>query len=294
MSGIGPLKRALSHMRRDIWLQWVAISSLAVTLAIVGAYLSLCLNLQHALSGMAAGGTAKAVLKENTPPAKAARLAQELKARPEVASVEYVSAEEGLKRFAVQLGPHKDLLEGVRENPLPAVLQITLTPDSPMPNLRAFLLGSGLVSEVITGRPWLSRLDTLTKVFHELAVAFGLLLFLGVVLLVSNITRLMVHVRRNELEVMELVGASSGYIRRPFLIESLLQSLGAAVLATSLIWLIFQVLAAPATLPLGLNLSGILAFRFGEVLMILALVAAAAAMLGCFLGVGRARSRKRP
>ena len=294
MNSRGPLKRALSHMRRDIWLQWVAISSLAVTLAIVGAYLSLCLNLNHTLAGMASGGTAKAVLKPGVPPQRAERLASALKSRPEVASVEYVSAEDGLKRFTEQLGPHKELLDGLRENPLPAVLQIILMPDSPMPNLRAHLLGSGLVSEVITGRPWLSRLDTLTKVFHELAGAFGILLFLGVVLLVSNITRLMVHVRRRELEVMEMVGASTGYIRRPFLIESFLQSLAAALLASGLVWLIFKVLAAPATLPFGLNLSGILAFHFSEVLMILAIVAAAASLLGCFLGVGRARTGKRP
>ena len=294
MNSRGPLKRALTHMRRDIWLQWVAISSLAVTLAIVGAYLSLCLNLHHTLTGMASGGTAKAVLRPGVSAEKANGLAMTLNSRPEVASVEYVSAEEGLTRFAKQLGPHKDLLDGVRENPLPAVLQITLTPDSPMPNLRAHLLASGLVTEVITGRPWLSRLDTLTRVFLELAGAFGLLLFLGVVLLVANITRLMVHVRRAELEVMEMVGASPGYIRRPFLIESLLQAFIAAVLASGLVWLIFQVLSAPATLPFGLNLSGILAFHFGEVLMILALVAAAASLLGCFLGVGRAKSRKRP
>ena len=280
-------------MRRDIWLQWVAVSSLAVTLAIVGGYLSLCLNLNQVLAGMAAGGTAKAVLKPDASPEKAGRLALGLKARPEVASAEYVSAEEGLKRFSRQLGPHKNLLDGVRANPLPAVLEITLMPDAPMPNLRAHLLASGLVSEVITGRPWLSRLDNLTKVFHELAGAFGLLLFVGVVLLVSNITRLTVHVRREELEVMALVGASSGYIRRPFLIESLLQALAAAILASALVWLIFQVLSAPATLPFGLNLSGLLAFHFGEVSAILSLVAAAASILGCFLGVGRARSRKR-
>lgn len=105
------------------------------------------------------------------------------------------------------------------------------------------------VGEVVRGRPWLRRLDRAYAVGGELALALGILLFLGVVLVFSNTVRLAVHARRSELEIMALVGAGSGYMRGPFLVEAMLQGLIAAALASLLLWGLFAFLAAPGPCP---------------------------------------------
>ncbi len=150
------------------------------------------------------------------------------------------------------------------------------------------LKASGLVEELVSSRPWLSRLEKVRDTLAELAAALGLLLFAAVVLLVANTVRLLAYVRRDELTVMELVGANRSYLRRPFLLETLLQGVTAAGLASLLVFAIFRLLADPAGLPLGMDLGSLLAFRFPQVPLILLAVAVAAGLVGGWLGVGRA------
>jgi cell division transport system permease protein len=269
-------------MRQDPWLQGVAVSSLGVALAIMGAYLTLCLNLGQAAEGLASGAAVMAVLGEEVSEQRGRELARELASRPQVERAAYVGRQQALERFR-----RRGLLEGLRENPLPAAVELTLRPGAPAEGLTAELAGLAGVAEVVTSRPWLHRLDEAVEVLAEAAAALGLLLFAGVVFLVANTVRLAVYVRREALEIMDLVGASNGYLRRPFLVETALQALAAAVLASGAVWLLLHLFRRPASLPLGLDAAQLLAFP-PVVPPALAAVALAAGLLGGWLGVARA------
>ncbi len=283
----GALRRALGQMAQDPWLQLTAISSLCVALAIVGAYLTLCFNLGDAARRLSTGASLMLVLDDQVSPGRGRALAARLAARPQVASARYLSRRQALERFRRQLGPHAGLLEGLEENPLPQAVELRLRPQSGLDGFMAELGSLAGVEEVVTSRPWLHRLEKAVGVMGEIAAALGLLLFAGVVFLVSNTVRLAVYVRRQQLEVMELVGASTGYMRRPFLWEAVIQALAASVLASLLVAGIFRVLGAPAALPLGLDLGRLLQMP-PQVPPVLGVVALAAGLLGGFLGVGRA------
>ena len=283
----GALRRALGQMAQDPWLQLTAISSLSVALAIVGAYLTLCFNLQDAARRLSTGASLMLVLKDEVSPARGRALALGLAARPQVESARYLSRAQALERFRRQLGPHAGLLEGLGKNPLPQSVELLLRPAAPLEPLMAELKNLEPVQEVVTSRPWLHRLEEAVGVMREIAGALGLLLFVGVVFLVSNTVRLAVYVRRQQLEVMELVGASTGYMRRPFLWEAVIQALVASGLASLLVAGIFRVLGSPAALPLGLDLGRLLRMP-PQVPLVLGAVALAAGLLGGFLGVGRA------
>jgi cell division transport system permease protein len=274
-------------MRQDPWLQGVAVSSLGVALAIMGAYLTLCLNLGQAAEGLASGAAVMAVLGEEVSEQRGRELARELASRPQVERAAYVGRRQALERFRRQLGDRRGLLEGLRENPLPAAVELTLRPAAPAEGLTAELAGLAGVAEVVTSRPWLHRLEEAVEVLGEAAAALGLLLFAGVVFLVANTVRLAVYVRREALEIMDLVGASNGYLRRPFLVETALQALAAAVLASGAVWLLLHLFRRPAALPLGLDAAQLLAFP-PVVPPALAAVALAAGLLGGWLGVARA------
>jgi len=286
-AGRGPLGRAWRQMGEDLWLQAVAVSTLTVALAIMGAYLTLCLNLGAAASRLLTGPTLLVVLSPDAEAGRGPILAQELGRLPGVATAHYVGRDEALVRFRRQLGPQASLLDDLEVNPLPDGVELVLSRDAPpVPELAAFIKKKAGVVEVVSGRPWLKRLERALAAGGDLAVALGILLFLGVVLVTSNTVRLAVHARRRELELMALVGASPGYMRGPYLVEGMLQGLMAAALASLLLWGLFGLLSTPAALPLGLRLGEILAFP-PLLPLTLAVLAVAASLLGGFLGVGR-------
>ena len=287
MSRRGVVGRALRQMGEDLWLQVVAVSTLAVALAIMGAYLALCLNLSQAAGRLLTGPTLLVVMAPGTGAEDSRQLAAELARLTGVASAAYVDQQEAMIRFRRQLGPQAELLDDLETNPLPNAVELVLAPElAAPPELAAHIKNMAGVSDVVSGRPWLQRLERALRAGGELAVALGILLFLAVVLLTSNTVRLAVHVRRRELELMALVGAGGGYMRGPFLVEAVLQGLAAAGLASLLLWGLFALLAAPDALPWGLRLGQLLAF---PPFLPLAMggLAVVSGLLGGFLGVGR-------
>lgn len=284
----GPLARALGQMRQNLWLQGVAVSSLAVTLAIMFAYVNLGLNIYAALERLSTGASVMVVLEEDAAPERGAQLARLAAAWPEVLSARFVPKEEALERFRQQLGSRSGLLEGLARNPLPDAVEVRLKPGAAPIMLVDNRLGAlAGVAEVVTSRPWLHQLERAADTALEVGAVLGALLFIGVVLVVANTVRLAVYVRRDDLEIMALVGASLGYMRRPFLWETCLQCLAAAMLAMLLVWGLLAYFSAPLALPLGLETRQILAFN-PIIIPPFILAALAAGLAGSWLGVGRA------
>jgi cell division transport system permease protein len=275
-------------MGEDLWLQGVAITTLAVALAIVGAYLTLCLNLREAGRRITTGGALMVVMTDAASREDGLELARQIAALPEAAEARFVDRAQALTRFRQQLGPHADLLDGLEDNPLPNAVELFLAPGrSPDEALLARLKELPQVGEVVTGRPWLSGLERTARSLGEAAWALGGVLFLGVVLLVMNTVRLAIYVRRDQLEILDLVGAKPAYARWPFVLEAVIQASLASALASALIWGLMQLLKTPGELPLGLDLEVLLAFPWGVPLALM-LLAQLAGVLGGLLGVGRA------
>jgi cell division transport system permease protein len=159
-------------------------------------------------------------------------LAQELRARGDVL-VRYVDPPMALKRLRADLGELATALDGLSQNPLPPSVEVTPREPLPGPALRILAAELGQlhgVRDVEYGREWLDKLEALGRGLRAFA-AGALLAVLGAALLVvANTIRLAVYARRDEIEIMKLVGATDGYVRAPFLLEGALQGLlGAGV-----------------------------------------------------------------
>jgi cell division transport system permease protein len=283
----GPLMRALGQMGQNLWLQGVAVSSLAVTLAILFAYLNLGLNLYGSLQRLITGASVLVVLAEDAAPGRGPELALQLAKRKEVLSATFVPKNEALKRFREQLAGKAGLLKGLSGNPLPDAVELQLTSGAaPVMVITNHLRGLPGVAEVVTSRPWLHQLEQAAGIAAEVGSVLGVLLLAGVVLVVANTVRLAVYVRREDLEIMALVGATVGYMRRPFLWETALQCLAATGLALLLVRGLLAFFSAPVSLPLGLDMTELLQFR-PMLVPPFVLAALAAGLAGSWLGVGR-------
>lgn len=173
-------------------------------------------------------------------------LAAELGAQSGVAGTRLVTAAEGLAEFQQTLGVD-DALSQLVANPLPA--SVVVTPDDTDPaavqSLSQQLQALDGVDEVRLDLAWLDRLQQLAALGQRVALGLGLLFGLGVLLVVGNTVRLAVESRRQEIEVVTLIGATHAFVRRPFLYSGAWYGLGGGALALVILTLGGNWLASP-------------------------------------------------
>ena len=166
-------------------------------------------------------------------------------------AVEAVPAAEGLRRLAAGLGDQARLLDGVGADALPDCVEVAVTglPLEAARALAARLREVPGAAEVDFGNEWLERLELLVRRARVAGLVLLVLLALGTAVLVSNTLGLAVFARREELEIMKLVGATDAFVAAPFLLEGLLQgALGGGLAAGALLGLHAGLLARLAAL----------------------------------------------
>ncbi|MFW6346033.1 MAG: permease-like cell division protein FtsX [Halomonas sp.] len=180
--------------------------------------------------------------------AQAARIEEALLAHQAVGRTRLITAAEGMAEFQQALGL-ADALGRLDENPLPA--SVVVTPEDPDPaavrTLAAELETVSGVEEVRLDLAWIERLRHLAELGQRAALALAVLFGGGVLLVVGNTIRLAVESRRQEIEVVTLIGATHAFVRRPFLYSGAWYGLGGGLLAWGLLTLGSEWLAAPVT-----------------------------------------------
>ncbi len=148
------------------------------------------------------------------------QLLEKVKAMPDVANVEYLSADEALADFQ-QLSGFGEALSVLDENPLPATLIIspakTAIEPAALKLLGDRIAAEAIVDEVTLDMEWVRRLRELMILGKKIVIALAALLGLGVLLAIGNTIRLAIENRREEIVVTKLVGGTNGFVRRPFL-----------------------------------------------------------------------------
>jgi cell division transport system permease protein len=163
-------------------------------------------------------------------------LAQAMGARADVASTRFISNIEGLAELKTRSG-FGGALDSLTENPLPHVIRIRPVPASieRLDALAAELEGLDAVEFVQLDRQWIERLRAILGLGGRMADIVTVLLAAAVLLVIGNTIRLEINNRRTEIEVQKLVGATDGFIRRPFLYTGFCLGLLGALAAVCLI-----------------------------------------------------------
>jgi cell division transport system permease protein len=169
-----------------------------------------------------------------------------LRKHPIVASTRHISSKQAYDRLKESLGNRSSLLEGVERDFLPASIELGLQQarSEEIRPILALLKTSPIVEEVDHVGRWVSRLGALASLLRFAGLAIALIVCLACLYIVGSTIRLGVFARRDEIEILKLVGATNRFVRAPFLIEGTLQGLAGAAVACALLYVIFQ-LAAP-------------------------------------------------
>jgi len=227
----------------------------ALTLGVIGLGLALpaCLHLVVVNASTVTAGIGETVqltvyLKRPATPEQAKKVQQGLDARDDVLSTKLISPEEGLRQFEAMSG-FGDALQALKDNPLPYAITLRPAPlfDSPaaVESLADELKTLPEVDIVQADTEWVRRLDAILGALAQVVRVMAVLLGLGVVVIVGNTIRLDINNRREEIEVVKLVGGSNAFVRRPFLYSGAWYGLGGGLLAVLIVSAAVGLLAGP-------------------------------------------------
>ncbi|WP_319024670.1 permease-like cell division protein FtsX [Microbulbifer hainanensis] len=226
---------------------------IAIALALPAALQLGLVNFQRAVAGWDGQPQISVFLHKDVRDSVVQSFADELRAKPLVADVTYISPDDALAEFQQSSGL-ADALTGLDSNPLPAVLLVRPrnTASADLEALAQQLRDSALTDSVVLDMAWVQRLAQLTELGRRLSAGLALLLALGVLLVVVNTIRLHIENRREEILVVKLVGATDAFVRRPFLYSGLCYGFFGGLLA----WLLVAAGAALLSGPVaGLSAS---------------------------------------
>jgi len=259
----------------------VAVITIAVSLVLVGAFALLLANMEELLGRFGDDLQVTAYLADGLSEGQIQELVRIAHTVEGVQGARIVSKQEALERFRAGVGRGSALLEGLGENPLPASIELTLAPEyrsaAGMARVVGSLQGLAGVSELASGQDWVEGYLRALALLRGIGWGLGLILALATLLIVANTIRLAIFARRDELEILALVGASRAFVNGPFLLEGVLQGAFAGVLALGLLYALFRLVLPGFEFGLELLLGGV-APRFFAPQEMVALLAGGAAL----------------
>ncbi|HEX4824667.1 MAG TPA: permease-like cell division protein FtsX [Candidatus Polarisedimenticolaceae bacterium] len=253
---------ALDEWRHSPGPNVLAAATLAAVLFVAGVNLLLLTNLSARVAGWKSDLRLSIYLADGASASDVETLRAKVQGVAGVEKIEYVDKDEALARFRKSFKDLADVPTELGTNPLPASLEVYLGGGAQAKvtaqNIGSAASGSKAVEEVRYDQAFLDKVDSLLDVARWGGSALGLVILAAVGFVVAGVLRLTVHARRDEIEIMHLVGAPPMLVRGPFLVTGLVHGLAGAALA------IFAVEAARRAATLytaGDGLFGIVAGR---------------------------------
>jgi len=265
--------------------------TIAVALFVLGVFLIGTANLERLGREWSNSAELSVYLTDNVTDLQRASIERILATGNIVASHQYLSKPDALARFKKTFKDMSGTVDSLGENPLPASYEVRLRPgaENAVDLLLAEIRQAPGVADVRYDREWLQRLASAVLVIRGVGFVLGILLTIAAALTVANVVRLGLYARRDELDIMQLVGAPRVYIRGPFVMEGTLQGGIGALLALLALAAVFYGFKERFLLPLAnaINLSGV---TFLSIELSLLLVAGGMAV-GCLGGAIAAMGR---
>lgn len=234
---------AMTAFRRSPLLSALSVTTIAFSLFAFGLFGLVALNIRMALQRVEERVEIRAFVTDNTPIEKITAASDEISKYPEVLNVEIVTQEQALQRARKELGEFSDVFDAQF---LPSSLDVKLKPGFRDPKTVRKIVDQvreyDFVDDVRFGEEWITQLYRLRNIAGVAGVALGLAFAAVAVIIIGATIRMAVLARSREISIMRLVGATDGFIRRPFLIEGSIKGVLGGLLALVLTYLAMRVL----------------------------------------------------
>lgn len=240
----------VSARLREHWLNTCIICMvIGITVTLPGLMFVSLDNLQGVASNIKQDAQISVFLKPDLNGNLIQRLINDTQALPQVKEVRYVTKDDALAQLSQQFA-QKNMLADLPQNPLPDALFVTLVDTQPatVKPVKESLQKRNEVEELVIDSVWIERLHSMLSLGKRIALIFALLLGIAMITVISNTVRMQVLTQEAEIEVSRLIGATHGFIRRPFLYMGSAYGLGGGIIAVALLACIVWSLKQPVQL----------------------------------------------
>lgn len=283
---------AVASLRRDWRAAALAVLTIAAGLFVLGVFLLVTGNVERLVSRWTEAAEMSVFLRDDLTSEQLGVIEETIDRSGVAARRQYVSKEEALTRFRRDFRDLAAAAATLDDNPLPASVEVRLRPDAhvgpELDSLAAKLAGTPGIADVRFDRRWVDRLLTAVALLRGVGLIIVSVLGVAAALTVANVVRLAAYARRDEIEIMQLVGAPAAYVRGPFVIEGVLQGGAGALIGLLMLWVGFALASARygRTAADALGLGSLTFLPVGLTLLIIG----GGMLLGCLGGFVASRS----
>jgi cell division transport system permease protein len=240
------IRETWSSFRRNWVMSLVAVSIIYIALLLVGTFFLVSSVVNEMATSFESKVTVSVFLKDAATTADVTSMQAAIRAMPNVKSITYVTKDQALQIFKDRTKDSPQLVENLRNNPLPASIEVQLVDPRQVQGVVDLIVKNPVTAKVVKtpatlgtpangdikyGQNVVTDLFKATGVVRIFAAGFLILLLVVSLVLIGNTIRLAIYSRRREIGIMRLVGASNWFIRTPFLLEGVLQALIGSILA---------------------------------------------------------------
>jgi len=250
------IKEALYSLKRNGLMSFASVTTVALSLLILGMFLVMVLNLNNMASALESQVQISVYLQDGLSDVEMREVGTRITKLPGVVQVNFISKEDAMKRFKERLGEQQSLLNALGEaNPLPNAFEVKVDRTDRVKTVAQAMMQFKGVENAKYGQEVIEQLFALTKMVRIFGLVIIVFLALAALFIISNTIRITVFARRKEIGIMKYVGATDWFIRWPFLLEGMMLGFGGALLAVLFLnetygVLIHQVYESLAFLPL--------------------------------------------
>lgn len=219
------IKEGVKGFRRARLSSFVSVSIVAISLILVGLFLIAAINMTRVVRSIQKRMTLEVFIDNALDESGIAALEDEISGLESVSEVQFVSKEMAAQTFTEEFG--KEIFEILDGNPLPSSFRVNLKPEFRAAEEAAMVVEEleaiAGIEEVVYRAELFRLMDQYIGILIAIALVVGVLLLFGSLFVISNTIRIIIHSKRTVIETMKLVGATPSFIRRPFLVEGMLQ-----------------------------------------------------------------------
>ena len=239
------VRETMISLKRNSWMSFASIGTVAVSLFVLGMFLILVLNMNRMVASLESQVEISVYVKDGVNDAGLRALEERITAMQGIRSVKFIDKEKAMERFRERLGDQQFLLDALGENnPLPNSFEVrVIQPDMVRTAAEAIMELPG-VETAKYGQDVVEHLFDITRLVRLFGLALMFVLALATLFIISNTIRLTVFARRKEVAIMKYVGATDWFIRWPFLLEGVVLGCFGGIVAALVLRGAYRVIAA--------------------------------------------------
>lgn len=282
------IKKALSDIRLNRFLNFVTIFTISLSILVVSVFMLFFENAGRVIEAWNQGGRAMIYLKDNFTTDMLPEIKEKIKNVGNIHEMVFISKDEALDRLKKEISPNSTFLKTLQGNPLPNAFEIKMKSYNTIEEVEDFakkIKEIETVEDVEYGQGWLGKFLKIFNLFKMTGYTMCGLFFMIALFITSNTVRLAFYSRKIEVEVMRLVGATETFIKAPFYVAGLLQGFLGGLLGLVILLIAYLMISSGITQSLSSYMYFDIRFLSIKTIILIIFISTFLGWFGCYLSL---------